>query len=151
MPRFISTVTQSGADTSTAAAIETGILPDGRSGLSIFAMEVHWTNAEAVPAADWECNATLSVDATFPGFTSPDEIARISWGVQNTAGVAVAVPYDPTKSIILIEPRVTVQPLIYAAVVSQLTSGANVIQFRIYYEVVKLTEMEVLRLLVGGA
>jgi hypothetical protein len=65
--------------------------------------------------------------------------------------VAVAVPYEPRKSFDLREPRITVQPEVYLSVESNSTSQANDVVFVITYEIVKLTDLELLRLLAGGA
>lgn len=151
MAKFLGSIGQAGADTFTTASIDTGITIDSKSGLSIVAVEAYWENAEAVAAADWELNVVVSTTSSSPLFYSADEIARVSWGMQNTAGVAVAIGYEPVKSLTLIEPRLTVQPIIYMGCLSTLTGQANTIRFRLYYEVVKLSEMELMRLLVGGA
>lgn len=151
MPKFIGSVGQTGADTFTVASIDTGVTIDSKSGLSIIAFEAYWENAEAVAATDWELNVTVTTTSASPTFQSADEIGRVSWGMQNTAGVAIAIGYEPVKTLMLIEPRLTVQPIIYIGCLSQITGQANTIRFRLYYEVVKLSEMELMRLLVGGA
>lgn len=151
MPSIKGSVTQGGADTTGSLTIETNITADGKSGWEIFALEVYWVNGEAVAAADWEMAGVLQTIAAAPTYTSVDEITRVSWGLQNTAGVAVAVPYEPIKTTIFIEPRVTVQPLIYFYALSTLTGQANQLQFKLFYNTVKLTDLEVLRLLAGGA
>jgi hypothetical protein len=51
----------------------------------------------------------------------------------------------------LAEGRVTVQPFIYLGIESSGTANANDVVFRVYYEIVKLSDLEVLRLLAGGA
>lgn len=151
MARFTGSTTQGGADTASSASIDTGITVDSKSGIEIFAIEVFWDNAEAVATADWEMNACLATVSSAQSFNSADEICRVSWGMQNTAGVAVALPYEPVKTVILLEPRVTVQPLIYMQAVSTLTGQANTIRWKVYYNVVKLTDLELMRLLVGGS
>jgi len=151
MPVFIGSITQSGADTFTQTAIDTNITVDGKSAIEIFHIEGFWDNAEAVAAADWECNLVLATVASSTAFAAKDEIGRVSWGLQNTGGVAVAVPYEPQKFYVLPEPRVTAQPWIYAGCQSQLTAQANLMRFKIYYNIVKVSEIELLRLVVGGA
>jgi len=151
MPIYRSNSTQGGADTAASAAIETNLVADGKAGWEIFAFEVLWTNGELVAAADWEVTAAITTTTTAPSFISADEIVRLEWGCQNTAGVAVAVAYEPLKSVIMIEPRVTVQPTIYFHNVSTLTAQANTMHFHVYYNLVKLSDLEVLRLLAGGA
>lgn len=144
-------VTQTGADTTTSAAIQTGLTSDGKAGWNIFAIEAFWVDGAAVAAGDYTASAIISTINTATTYGSDDEIARLSWGCQNTAGVAVAVPFEPVKGKLLNEPRLTVQPTIYAQVQSSATAQANDMIVVIYYEIVKLTDVEVLRLLAGGA
>lgn len=151
MSRLMGALTQSVADTATSLSVDTGITVDSKSGLEIYAMEAFWDNAEAVAAADWELIVSVGTVTGATSFTSPDEIARVGWGLQNTGGVAIAVPYEPVKSIILLEPRVTVQPTIFFTCTSSLTGQANTVRLRVYYNIVKLTDLEVMRLLVGGS
>jgi len=144
-------VTQGGADTFTAVAIDTNLTVDGKAGWSISAIEAYWVDGAAVAAGDWSIHAKLATIATSTSFVDDDEIARVDWGLQNTGGVAVSVPYEPFRGISLPEPRVTVQPIIYVQVESSGTAQANDVIFRVYYDIVKLTDLEVLRLLAGGA
>ena len=142
-------VTQSGADTFTAVALALPAL-DGKSGYQFNGLEVYSTNGNTIAAVDFVLNAELQVQSTVALFTDDELIARIGWGVQNTAGVAVALPFETRKELSLFEPRVTVQPLIYVGISSSGTAIANVIDFRVYYEVIKMTELDYLRLLAGG-
>ena len=144
-------VVQSAADTFTTTQISTGLTSDGKSGWEITALEAFWSNGESVAAADYEINAVLATISTATNFDDIDEIARISWGLQNTGGVAVAVPYDPVKEKLLIEPRLTVQPILFLGVISSATAQANSVRIAVTYNIVKLTDLEVLRLLQGGA
>lgn len=144
-------VTQSANDTFKAVELETGITVDGKAGWQITAVEAFWADGAAVAAGDWSVNAVLATVDTQTSFVDSDEIARLSWGMQNTGGVAVAVPYEPYRGHGLLEPRITVQPSLYCAVQSSGTNQANDIVFRVYYEIVKLTDLEVLRMLQGGA
>ena len=143
--------TQGGNDLTTSFAQATGLTADGKVGWQINAIECYWLNGESAAAADWEVAGILATESNAVNFNVPDEIVRLAWGLQNTGGVAVAVPYDPVKRLVMIEPRITVQPNLYGVVFSSGTSQANQIQFSIYYDVVKLSDLEVLRLLAGGA
>jgi len=144
-------VTQGGADTFTAGSIATGLTADGKAGWSILGFAAFWVDGASIAAADWSLSAKLATIATTTTFGSADEVERLSWGLQNTAGVAVAVPYEPVRRVMLEEPRITVQPLLYCQVESAGTANANDIIFKVFYEIVKLTDLEVLRLLAGGA
>lgn len=151
MPKITIAVTQGGADTFTTGTIETGLTADGKAGWQINSIRAWWVNGSAVAAVDHSFFAKLCTINTTTAFTSADEIDRLGWGVQNTAGVAVAYPFEPLREHILFEPRVTVQPYLYVQNESTATAQANQLQIAIYYDVVKLSDLEVLRLLAGGA
>jgi len=144
-------VTQGGADTFAAGAIDTGLTADGKAGWQINAIRAFWVDGAAVAAADHSLSAKVATLATTTTFGTADEIDRVSWGLQNTAGVAVAVAYEPVKEHYLVESRVTVQPNIYIQVESAGTGQANDVIVEVFYDVVKLSDLEVLRLLAGGA
>jgi hypothetical protein len=149
--QYNGTVTQGGADTFTVATIPTGLTVDGKAGWSVTGIEVFWSNGYQAAAADALAHAQLSTIATITTFTSADEIARVSWGIQNTAGVAVAMNFEPIKRVFLSEPRITVQPNIYLQCNTATTGLTNVMLFKVYYDIVKLTDLELLRLFAGGA
>lgn len=151
MPQIKVLVTQTGVDTLTSVPIETNISVDSKMGWGITGMRAWWADGSGVVAADYQVNAILS---TVPALTLPmddDEIVRIAWGLQNTGGVAVAVPYEPIKAAIFDGIRVTAQPLLFATIMSTATGQANDVVFIINYDLVRLTDVELLRLLVGGA
>jgi len=144
-------ITQGGADTFTSVQVLTGLTADGKAGWDIKGFRVFWSNGYTAVAGDAILNGVL---ATIPTVTLPNndaEILRVSWGVQNTAGVAVAFNFEPIKSIEQIDGRVTAQPDLYVHANSTGTGLTNVLYYQIDYEIVKLSDLEVLRLLVGGA
>lgn len=151
MSKISQLVTQGGADTFAAVAIATGLTADGKAGWQISSIRAFWVDGAAVATADWSLSAKVATEATTTTFGSADEIDRVSWGVQNTGGTATALRYDPVHEHYLAESRVTVQPLIYAQVESANTAQANDVIIEITYSVVKLSDLEVLRLLAGGA
>lgn len=151
MPKVTQLVTQGGADTFTAVAIDTNLVMDGKSGWSITAIRAQWVDIAGVAAADYTLSMKIATIATTTTFGTADEIDRLMWGCQNTAGVAVAFPVEPVQEHFLIEPRVTVQPIIYAQVESAGTAQANDVIVEVFYDIIKLTDIEVMRLLVGGA
>lgn len=149
--RLAQLVTQSGADTFTAVAIATGLTADGKSGWSISSIRAQWVDGAAIAAADYTLEAKVATIATTTTFGSADEVERVMWGCQNTGGVAVAFGFEPIKEQFLTEPRITVQPFIYAQVASAGTANANDVIIEVFYDIVKLSDLEVLRLLAGGA
>lgn len=140
-----------GSDTFTAAAILTNLTVDGKTGWEITGLKAFWANGYTGTATDAIANVVLATLATVTQPNSDDEIARVSWGIQNTGGVAVAFPFEPIKKADISEPRVTVQPDLYIHANTTTTGLSNVFYYEISYELVKLTDLEVLRLLVGGA
>lgn len=143
-------VTQGGADTFAAGTIETNLTADGKSGWEIIAFSAYYTNGETAAAADSDVNCILAVQPTITTFDQDEEVYRLNWSVANTAGVAVAYPLSLIKRELLIQPRITVQPNIYVQVASTLSGIANVMAYEVHYNIVKLTDLEVLRLLQGG-
>jgi hypothetical protein len=145
-------VTQGGADTLTQVAIPTGLTADGKLGWMIKRLTAMWSNGYTSVAADQKMSAILSTQATTVTTpTDPEEMARLVWAVANTAGVAVAYTMELLKQTLAAADRVTVQPYLYATVESAGTGLSNLVYFEIEYEDVKLSDIEVLRMLVGGA
>jgi hypothetical protein len=144
-------ITQGGADTFTIATIDTNITADGKSGWEIQAFSAYYANGETAAAADSDFNCVLATQATVTTFDQDEEIYRLNWSVANTGGVAVAYPLNLVKREQFIVPRLTVQPALYVHASSTLTGLANLVYFEIAYDIVKLTDLEVLRLLQGGA
>jgi len=151
MARFIGVTTQTGADTTTSTTIDTGVTIDSKLGIEITAIEVVIPGLTAAPAGDFRVDFILATTTGQVLFNSADNIDQISWGVQNTAGVAVAFDFEPKKLLVLPEPRLTVQPLLYATLYSTGTTLTNVAYWRIFYDQVKLTDLELMRLLIGGS
>lgn len=141
---------QTGADTFTVSKLSLPIL-DGKTGYQFNGLEIWWRNGEAVGAADFEVKCSIQTIST-QSFISDDEwLVGDGWAGQNTAAAAVIIPLEIHKLFMLPEARVTVQPDIYFAIFSANTAQANQIDFIAYYETVKLTELEYLRLLASGA
>ena len=151
MPRFMGVTVQSGVDTTTSTTIDTNINVESKMGLEITAIEAICTTLTIAPAADFRLDFILATASGQVLLNSADNIEQLSWSVANTAGVAVAFDFEPKKLLILVEPRLTVQPLLYATVFSSGTTLVNTVYWRIYYETVKLTDLELMRLLVGGS
>lgn len=144
-------ITQTGNDTFTASEILTGLTVDGKAGWQINGFKAFYSNGYTAAAADQIANCILATISTVTTPNLDDEIARVSWGVANTAGVAVAYPFEPIKQAVIQEPRVTVQPELYIQAATTTTGITNSFYYEISYEIVRLTDVEVLRLLMGGA
>lgn len=144
--------TQSAADTFTQSAIDTNLTADGKAGWEIISFRAFWPGFYLLAAADMTLSAILATQSTtVTTMNQAAEIARVNWAIANTAGVAVAFPVDQTKTDLMVEPRVTAQPLLYVGISSATTGAANVVYWELEYNIVKLSDVETLRLLVGGA
>lgn len=145
-------VTQGGADTFTQLAIDTNLTADGKSAWLIKKITAFWENGYTAAATDQTLSAIVSTKKTT--VSTPDEaseLGRVAWAVANTAGIAVAYEMEMQRSIEPPFDRVTAQPIIYLSVSSTTTGLTNVVYFTVEYDIVKLSDMEVLRLLVGGS
>lgn len=144
-------LTQGGSDTLASAAMNLFPL-DGKSGYQINSLEVYWKNAENAAPADWEVYVAVQKSAI--GLTDrigdEDWIVGASWAQQNTAGVAVTLQIEPYKKEILIEPIVTVSQTLNVVAFSSGTAQANSFSLIVHYDVIKLSEIEYLRLLAAG-
>jgi hypothetical protein len=143
-------VTQGGADTT---AYGTAALPDldGKTGRKISGIQVQWVNGYSAAAADHVLKVILQTQTGAVAAPTDNEyLCAVMWGQQNTAGVAVTLGFEPVKNAYLREDRVTVQDLVVAAV-STTTGLTNEVYVDVFYELVKLTELEYLRMLAGGA
>lgn len=144
-------VTQSGVDAVTSVPMNLFPL-DGKSGYEFTAIEVYWKNGELAAAADYELYlAAQKVSGNLADRISEEDwIMGVSWAVQNTAGVAVALHVDLQKQQILIEPIVTVSQTLNLVASSANTAQANQLSVVVHYNIVKLSELEYLRLLAAG-
>jgi len=151
MPEIRRLVTQTGADTETRVEIATGIDSDSRAIWNITGISALWSDGAAVAAADFSLLAYITtLDSAFSG-VNVDYLPPVSWGLQNTGGVAVSVPYEPFKRMEFANGRATAQPSIYVGVYSNGTGQANDVIVTVEYEIIKATEMEILRMLVEGS
>jgi len=145
------TLIQSGANTFTQATIDTNLTIDGRTGWAITGFKC-WASTlyTEVTTADYTLAGILATQATT--VTTPDdneEIARIQWA-NNFSTAAVAYPVEPIKLAEMLETRLTVQPQLYFGIDSAGLTAAARIYYEFSYDIVKLSELEVMRLLVGG-
>jgi len=144
-------VTQSGSDTATEVEILTGLTSDGKSGWAIKSIRAVWKDIAAVAAGDYSLLAAVNTESGAYTEVDDENLLAVRWAAQNTGGVAVFASVEQVMESYSIEERVTVQPALYFRVESSGTSQANDVIFLVQYEPVKLSDTEVLRLLVGGA
>ena len=144
-------VTQAVIDTTISVELETAITVDGKAGWQINEVGFLWDNSLFAVAGDYSVAAYLATETGAIVPEQPEVIAVSSWAAQDTGGVAVILGVEPFKLAPLFEPRITVQPSIFFTLASFGTGIANSGVFYVNYEIVKLSDLEVMRLLAGGA
>ena len=140
--------------TLTQTLVDTNISADSRYGWQIEGFKGTYLseNATGVETPEaFRIDLTLSTKATV--ITTPDdedEIARVDWDLFYSAAGMASIGL--AKQAVVLEPRLTVQPILYVTGYCPvgLASVSN-LYFEISYSVVKLTDVELLRLLIGGA
>lgn len=145
------TITMTGADTFTTSFIETNIQVDGKAGWQILDFVAYWSNGELVASADIDANLILATRNTVTTFNETDEICRVNWGIQNTAGIAIALPLEQIKRPVQFIDRITVQPQLFVNASTTGTALAGIFYYEVRYDIVKLSDLEVMRMLQGGA
>lgn len=143
--------TQGGADAFKETAIATELDPANGYAFQIIGIDFAFTTAcnWSTIAATSEISIALSRDtkAAVPELSDPDCMLKIQRAFM-FAGAAFcgelgegAWHFTPSEGIYIVEPT------IYAELDSTATAKTLVLNGRIYYEEVKLTEVEILRLL----
>jgi hypothetical protein len=145
------TITQGGANTYTSSSIDTNITVDGRTGWEIKAFRGFYSNFNLQVAADIAQNLILATIATVTTLDQKDEITRVAWQAGGTLFTDAFGVMEPMKAAVFSGSRLTVQPFLYVNSSSTGQSAAGIMYWELDYELVKLTDIEVLRLLQGGA
>lgn len=153
MPRILLTAQQSVADTVAYTSIDTNLSVDSKLGWEIKGMDVLWGNAfSASMQADWTMYVKLSTKQADLTWGDPDLIDFENWMNMSVGTLLLGSQQITARRFSeLHEPRLTVQPNLFVAVSSTGTGQANSVGVAIYYDVVKLTDLDVMRLLAGGA
>jgi hypothetical protein len=142
------------AGTFTQDTFDTNISADSKIGYAITGFKAYMRSRDATGVEVPESNLIECILSTkITTITTPDEdeeIARVGFALAFSTAAGFAVP-EPSKRAELLEPRLTVQPNLYIGVKGSVTVGAITdIYYEIAYDVIKLTDIELLRLLVGG-
>jgi len=140
-----------GANT-TVTTIQTGLTLSGKVGWSITRFAAFYSNLYLQVPVDMEHDVYLQSINTLTTPDSDDVIARASFCTQVTGAVDAGFQSFPDVEIVLFEPRLTVQDQLF--VLSRCVVGSStapVMYWELNYEVEKLSELEYMRLLVGGA
>lgn len=146
------TALQPSADGQVTVAIPTGLTVDARLGWSIVRIEATWVNISSTSfVVSNVLNVQLNTEATTQVYTDPDLVEWIRFTVKGTTAAVVGQQVQGFVARDLFVPRLTVEPNLFVDIVSTGTGQANNVHFALFYEQVKLTDLEVMRLLQGGA
>lgn len=142
------------AGTFTQGTFETNITSESKYGIQVTGFKAYMRSRDATGVEVPESNLIECILSTrITTITTPDEteeIARVGWGLRFSTAASMTET-EPAKSAILLEPRLTVQPTLYIGVKGSVAIGAITdIYYEISYDTIKLGDVELLRLLVGG-
>jgi hypothetical protein len=143
------TATQGGADAFVQASIDTNLVPADGYAFSIVQMDFSFSASSALQniSADSLTRYALTRDTKLAvsELSDPDVIYRGGYATSLTTSGQLLIPdswsYTPQTGMIIVEPTV------YFSLDSDATGLTMTLNGRIYYEEVKLTEVEILRLL----
>lgn len=142
------------AGTFIQTVLDTNINADSKYGWAITGFRGILKSRDATGVEVPESNdIDLILSTRITTITTPDEteeLARINWAVAFSTAVAFSIP-ELQKTAPIAEPRLTVQPNLYIGAKGSTAIGAITdIYYEVTYDIIKLSDMEVLRLLVGG-
>jgi hypothetical protein len=146
-------VTQSGANVDGEVLLPTLLTVDGKSGWLITGVKFSIGNLPfaVIPTADCQATMELNTETGLQSAIDKDciciEYAAFSGIAASTSSYQVQTTYNA----VIPEGRLTVQPNLYLHISTVGFSAALNVICEVFYEVVKLTDMEVMRLLQGGA
>ncbi len=139
--------TQGGADTFDEGSVSTEILPENGLAFAIRAIELSFLSGLAAVSADWEILWSMSRDTKTAACAPTDPDCMLydgRSGSLTTSGTFLntrRVHYDALPGIFIVEPTIYAQ---LSSAATGITLDAN---FRIWYEEIKLSEVEILRVL----
>jgi hypothetical protein len=138
---------QGGADAFVEGELDTGIIPENGEAWLINRIEMQFPAILSGISADSNIDWSITRDskASVVGFSDPDTVYYDGFVNALTTSGQVIIPtlrtYTPEAGTIFVEPT------IFAQLDSATTGLTMQCYMRIYYELVKVTEIEILRLL----
>jgi len=144
---------QTGTNVTSEVAIPTYLTVDGKQGWSIIGVDLNVAGlGTIVPAtASSQILVELNTETGIQNWEDPDNVIYHQLQFRGIAASTSAIQLFGDASIRLLEPRVTVQPNLYLNISSNGLTAVATVYMSVVYEVVKLTDMEVMRMLQGGA
>jgi len=146
-------ITQPGGDVDVEHQILTGLTVDGKLGWQIDAMRVDWFGGDSIPDGNTvSLNVSLATQTGDFRSTDDEYLAGVDWYFTNSPDpLANYFEVTTQKDYFPLEPRVTVQPELVLKLQSSGTGAAQTAYVTIQYQTVKLSDIEVLRLMAAGA
>lgn len=143
--------TQTAINAANEFTIPTLLTVDGRTGWNIKRVRVALASSVGiVAAASSNILCQLNTEVIKQSFDDPDNIANLQWATVGTAASTGAFPVDLDREWVSEAGRLTVEPNLYVHIESTGLTAAMTFNFLMEYETVKLTDMEMVRLLQGG-
>jgi hypothetical protein len=144
-------VTQTVLNTTTELALPTGITVDGKAGWLVNRVDFWLASAPITPITPSVIVVQLNTETGNQPFTDPDSIAL---GIYLTTGIAASTTAIQVNTHTFWESasgRLTVEPNLYINLATAGLTAVCSVMVSIDYDVIKLTDLEVMRLLQGGA
>lgn len=141
------TCTQGSADAFVQGSVDTGIIPEQGLGLRVISIEFAIATAMAAVSADFEIVWSLTRDTKIAPASYNDDDCILFDGISGslTTSGQIVLPYrrqySPVEGVFLVEPT------IYGSLDSTATGLTMTGYWRIYYEEVAMTEVDILRVL----
>lgn len=146
------TLSQSVANTDAELIIPTLLTVDGRMGWNITKLKCFLTNTLGLTATtDCSLELQLNTETGTQNFVDKDNIAQLKFLYNGTAASTSGYWVESSQEWASEVGRLTVAPNLYARLITAGFTAFTYVNFEIEYETVKLTDMEVMRLLQGGA
>lgn len=143
--------TQTAVNSANEFVIPTLLTVDGRTGWNIKRVRaVLASSVGIVAAAHSNIICQLNTEIVKQSFNDADNIATLLWSTVGTAASTGAFPIDNAREWVSDAGRLTVEPELIVHIESSGLTAAMTINFLMEYETVKLTDMEMVRLLQGG-
>jgi len=154
MSSIRTSLSQAVVNTEIELAIPTGLTVDGRAGWSVTGVFIDFVNAAlAVSQVEPLSSVTVELNTESGGQSYPDKdlITFDVFQFSGAVGAASFVQLDGRSRSVLPIPRLTAQPNLYVYLNSYGLVNPATIHVEVFYDIVKLSDLEVMRLLQGGA
>lgn len=142
------TLAQGGADAFDEGSVSTGIVPEDGFGLRVLAIEFWISNSLAAVSADFDIHWSLTRDTKTAVVALEDADCILYDGINGSLTTSGQILVPSLWRYPFIEGVYIVEPTIYGQIDSTATGlTLSAAGFRIYYDEVALSEVDILRVL----